>query len=203
MNYQPQYHAPHLLGSSISSNFGYQTQNLYANGFVVETQNLDLYTVQYWYLKIGCDYTEKIPYDLAVAIDSDIPDSGGVTGNLLALDSGGIPAACLNNCCEDYSGNITHANGMFEVDLANPCPATWTSQEYATWALMLDALDSLTYSNGTKLFPITFNYLLHDFFFVRDYITRWSGDCGVNVVSIIEAQTTKCTCDPTGQYGCP
>ena len=213
MNYTPVHDAAALLGSTIDPNFGYGTTDLHANGFVVQTVYNDLYSVMYWNFTISCNanLTMTIPYDLARSIDYYIPDSNNQLNQVLNLDSNGAPGACFVNCCEsdNYGGPlVTHTNGMFNVD-TSPCPTPWFSAKYDTWALLLDALNDLMYIDNsgtptnTPIFPMTFNYQLHDYFFVRNYITRWCGNCSFNSPGLVEAHTTKCNCDASGAYGCP
>jgi hypothetical protein len=201
MNYIPQTHAAWVLASCHNAG-GYTTTDLYANGFVVAKNNGDLATMIGWSLQIGDPYsmqgTTKIPWDLAHAIDSTIPDSSGNTGTLLPLNITGNtpPADCIANCCtsDNYGGPlITHLNEFWVWDNANS--TFWISEQYYTWGDFLAALNSLFYpGTSNPIFPIAggFNPTLHDFFFVRNYITRWCGPCSINIVNMFQAEPTKC-----------
>ena len=211
-----------LLGSSPA--LGYQYTDLLSTGDLVQSNNLDLYTMQYWQINIMCaggGGASKIPWELAQAINTYIPDSFGNMGTLLPWQPVAVPSLiCTNGFTsgDPYYGLLpnptTHANGMFELQ---GCTAvdSWMSEKFYTWASFLGALNSLLYTSFAPVFPVTgtgFDPALHDFFFVRDYIARWAGSCGVGMFNFINAVTIKCTCDPNASgidsdgnpiiYGC-
>ena len=211
-NYIPNTHAPYVLSSHYSQgqtlNQSLQGGGNSGTGHVVIQQNLQLMAPWYWYIKIGCGVAAtSIPWELARSINYFLLRQDMASGmlmypnNMFALNP--APPACLANCCEsdNYGGpTVTHTNGMFTWAANCVQYTAWQSENYYTWADVLSKLNGLMYLDNAgiptanKIFPLTFDHTLHNFFFVRNYITRWMGPCA-NGFELIELNTQKCDCD--------
>ena len=209
-----------LLGSSPT--LGYNQTDLMSTGDLVQSSNLDLYTMQYWQIRIACvGYgCSKIPWSLAASINENTILDGNIPGDNLfnnwnqSSGFGSTETSDPSFAANFNTPTITHTAGMYQLPGCSGALDYWWSEKFYDWATFLSVLNNLKQPGNpySPLFPHVFDYTQHDFFYVRDYITRWAGTDAAGVHGLIYAATIKCTCDPNASgidsdgtpiiYGC-
>ena len=203
-NYPPVSGAPIAFGttSAVVNVMNGHNVDHFANGNIVQDLNGDYECPVDYGIKINT-YT-RIPYELAVALDSQWADINGVTGNLLSSGTQqAIP--CGNDPVTDPNGGDLLTTADYVTDTHQfVATSAWNSQRFTKWSEFQDKLTTLTDQNGNPLFKdsngvaINFSSSIYNMFWVKWFLAHWSGTECNQVQSIVTQNSIKCVCQSTG-----